>query len=173
MYNPGYEVYHCPDSAVFTGLASIHLVNLSTMTNKYFFLMASPFKGSDHIQPPDCKGPSDSDCLESDRGHVVLIGKELATDAVLDEVLCVCSGCRLVETCTKGLSYKGPSCGVVTAESSMNFGQELSPFLFGDAPLEYSGSAFLIKLSLMDLVGFRAPHNASCLILVLGEFLPI
>ena len=27
-----------PDSAVFTGLASIHLVNLSTVTNRYFFL---------------------------------------------------------------------------------------------------------------------------------------
>ena len=49
------------DSVVFTGLASIHLVNLSTMTNKYFFLMASPFKGSDHVQPPDRKRPSNGD----------------------------------------------------------------------------------------------------------------
>ena len=73
-----------PDSAVLTGLASIHLVNLSTMTNKYFFLMASPYKESDHIQPPDREGPSDGDRLESGRGHVALIGKELATDAVLD-----------------------------------------------------------------------------------------
>ena len=104
---------------------------------------------------------------------MTLIGKELATDAMLDEVLCICSGCRPVETCTEGLAYKGPSCGVMAAESSMNFYQKLSSFLFGDAPLKYSGSAFLIKLSLMDLVGFRVPHNAMCLILVLGEFLPI
>ena len=62
---------------------------------------------------------------------------------------------------------------MVPAQSGMDFSQELPPFLFGDAPLEHSGSAFLIKLSLMDLVGFRAPHNAMCLILVLGEFLPI
>ena len=104
---------------------------------------------------------------------MALICKKLATDAVLDNVLCVCPGCRPVETCTEGLIYQGPSCGVVAAESGMNFGQELPPFLFGDAPLENSCRAFLIKLSLMDFVGFRAPHNATCLILVLWEFLPI
>ena len=104
---------------------------------------------------------------------MALVGEEMATDAMLDEVLCVCSGCRPVETCTEGLAYKGPSCGMVAAESNVNFGQELPPYLFGDASLENSGRAFLIKLSLVDLVGFRAPHNATCLILVLGEFLPI
>ena len=103
---------------------------------------------------------------------MALICKKLATDAMLDEVLCICSVCRPVETCTKGLAYKGPSCGVVAAEFGMNFGQELPPFLFGDASLEHSSRAFLIKLSLVDLVGFRAPHNATCLILVLREFLP-
>ena len=102
-----------------------------------------------------------------------MVCKKLATDATLNEVLCVCSGCRPVETCMEGLAYKGPSCGVMAAESSMNFCQKLPSFLFGDAPLKYSGSAFLIKLSLVDLVGFRPPHNATCLTLVLGEFLPI
>ena len=106
--------------------------------------------------------------MESGRGHMTLIGEELATDAVLDKVLCVCSGRRPVETCTEGLAYKGPSCSVVAAKSSMNFCQKFPPFLFGDAPLKDSGSAFLIKLSLMDLVGFRSPHYAACLILVLG-----
>ena len=72
----------------------------------------------------------------------------------------------------EGLAYKGPSCGVVAAKSSMNFCQKLPPFLFGDAPLKDSGSAFLIKLSLMDFIGFRSPHYAACLILVLGDFLP-
>ena len=104
---------------------------------------------------------------------MALICKKLATDIVLDKVLCVCPGCRLVETCTKGLAYERPTCGMVADESGMNFSQELPPFLFGDAPLEYSGCAFLIKLSHMDLVGFRAPHNATSLILVLKEFLPI
>ena len=93
-----------------------------------------------------------------------MVGEKLATDAMLDEVLCVCSGCRLVKTCTEGLAYKGPGYGVVAAESSMNLGQELPPFLFGDTSLKYSGSAFLIKLSLVDLVGFRPPHNATCLV---------
>ena len=99
--------------------------------------------------------------------------KKLATDAMLLEVLCVCSGCRPVETCKEGLAYKGPSCGGEAAESSVNFGQELPPFLFGDASLEHSSGTFLINLSLVDLVGFGAPHNATSLILVLGEFLPI
>ena len=83
-----------------------------------------------------------------------MVCKKLATDAMLDEVLCVCSGYRPVETCTEGLAYKGPSCGVMAAESSMNFCQKLSSFLLGDAPLQYSDSAFIIKLSLVDLVGF-------------------
>ena len=95
--------------------------------------------------------------------------KKLATDATLNEVMCVCSGRRPVKTCAEGLAYKGSSCGVVAAKSSMNFCQKLPSFLFGDAPLKYSGSAFLIKLSLVDLVGFRSLHYAACLILVLGS----
>ena len=90
--------------------------------------------------------------------------EKLATDATLDEVMCVCSGRRPVKTCTEGLAYKGPSCGVVAAESSMNFCQKMSSFLFGDAPLKYSGNAFLIKLSPVDLVGFRPPHNVRAVI---------
>ena len=97
-----------------------------------------------------------------------LVGQELASDKALDEVLCVCPGRRPIKSCTEGLAYKGPGCGVVAAESGMGFCQKLPPFLFGDAPLKDSGSAFLIKLSLVDLVGFRLSHYAACLILVLG-----
>ena len=95
-----------------------------------------------------------------------MVCKELATGASLDQVLSVCPGRRPIKSCTEGLAYKGPGCGVVPAESDVNFRQKISPFLFGDAPLKDSGSAFLIKLSLMDLVGFRSPHYAACLILV-------
>ena len=119
------------------------------MTNKYFFLMASPFEGSDHIKPPDHKGPSNGDCSESG-----MVCKKLATDATLNKVLCGCSGRRPIETCTEGLSYKGPGCGVVPAESSVNFSQEISPFLFGDTPLKDFGRTFLVELSFMNLVGF-------------------
>ena len=52
-----------------------------------------------------------------------MICKKLETDAMLDEVLCVCSGCWPVETYMEGLAYKVPSCSVMAAESSMNFGQ--------------------------------------------------
>ena len=103
---------------------------------------------------------------------MALVCKKLATDATLNEVLCVCSGRRPVKTCTKGLAYKGLSCGVVAAKSSTNLCQKLSSFLFGDAPLKDSGSAFLIKFSLMDFIGFRSPHYTACLVLVLWEFLP-
>ena len=106
--------------------------------------------------------------MESGRWHMALVCKKLATDAALNKVLCVCSGRRPIETCTEGLAYKGPGCGVVAAESGMDFCQKLPPFLFGDAPLKDSGSAFLIQLSLVDPVDFRSPHYAACLILVLG-----
>ena len=134
--------------------------------------MASSFKGSSHIEPPNRKGPGYGDCLEGSGQHMALICKKLAIGAALDQVLCICPGRRPIESCTEGLAYKGPSCGMVVAKSSMNFCQKLTSFLFGDASLKYSGSAFLIKLSLMDPVGFRSPHYAACLILVIGKFLP-
>ena len=101
-----------------------------------------------------------------------LVGEKLASGAMLDKGLCGCSGHRPIKTWTESLDYKGSSCSVVTAEPSMNFSQELPPFLLGDTSLKYSGSAFLIKLSLMDFVGFGYPHYAACLILILEEFLP-
>ena len=101
-----------------------------------------------------------------------LISKELASDASLDQVLSICPGRRPIKSCTEGLAYKGPGCGVVPAEPSMNFSQKISPFLFRDTPLKDSGCAFLIKLSLMDLIGFRSSYYAAGLVLVLGKFLP-
>ena len=61
---------------------------------------------------------------------------------------------------------------MVPAESGMDFSQKVSSFFFGDTPLKDSGCAFLVKLSLMDLIGFRSPYYAAGLILVLGKFLP-
>ena len=97
-----------------------------------------------------------------------MVYKELSTDAMLDQMLRICLGRQPIETCTEGLAYKGPGYGVMAAESGMDFCQKLPPFLFGDTPLKDSGSAFLIKLSLVNLVRFRSPHYAACLILVLG-----
>src|SRR3954464_12499146 len=161
-----------PDSAILTGLASIHLVNLSTMTSKYFFLVGSAFKGSNHVKPPDRERTSDGDSLEGSGWHMALVCKKLATYASLDQVLSVCSGRRPIKACTESLAYKGPSCSVVATESGVNFSQQVPPFLSGDAPLKDSGSAFLIKLSLVDFIGFRSPYYAACLVLVLWEFLP-
>ena len=100
---------------------------------------------------------------------MALISEELSSDALLDQVLSICPGRRPIKSCTEGLAYKGPGCGMVAADSDMNFCQKLPPFLFGDAPLKDSGSAVLIKLSLVDLVGFRSPHYAAGLVLVLGS----
>ena len=61
---------------------------------------------------------------------------------------------------------------MVPAESGVNFSQKVLPFPFGDTPLKDSGGAFLVKLSLMDFIGFRSPYYAACLVLVLGEFCP-
>ena len=61
---------------------------------------------------------------------------------------------------------------MVNTESGVNLGQEEPPLFLGVTSLKNSGSAFLIKLSLVDFVGFGSLHYATCLILVLGEFLP-
>ena len=104
---------------------------------------------------------------------MALVGEELASDAMLDKVQCVCSGRRPIKPCTECLANKGPSHGVVTTETGMNFSQELLPLFLGDTSLKYSGSAFLVKLSIMDFVSFRAPYDTACLILIIGDFLPI
>ena len=84
---------------------------------------------------------------------MALIGKELASDAMLDKVLCIRSGCRPIKPYTEGLANKGPSCGVVPAESGVNFSQELPPLFLGYTSLEDSGGAFFVELSIMSLVG--------------------
>ena len=75
---------------------------------------------------------------------MALVGEELASDAMLDKVLHICSGRPPIKPCTEGLDNKGPSYGVVSAETGMNLSQELPPLLLGDTPLKDSGSAFLI-----------------------------
>ena len=104
---------------------------------------------------------------------MALVGEELASNAALDEVLCVCPGRRPIKSCPEGLADKCPGCGVVPTETGVNFCQELPPLLLGDTPLKDSGSAFLIELSVVNLVGLRTPDNAAGLILILREFLPI
>ena len=84
---------------------------------------------------------------------MALIGKELASNAMLDKVLCIRSGCRPIKPCTESLANKGPSCSVVTTESGVNFSLELPPLFRGYTSLKDFGSAFLIELSIMNLVG--------------------
>ena len=74
---------------------------------------------------------------------MALVGEKLASDAMLDKVLRICSGSRPIKSCTEGLANKGPSCGVVPAKTGMNLSQDLPPLLLGDTPLKDSGSAFL------------------------------
>ena len=59
------------------------------------------------------------------------------------------------------------------AQSGMDFSQELSPFLFGDASLEHSGSTFLVEFPFVDFVSFRMPEYAAYFNLVFGEILRI
>ena len=66
-----------------------------------------------------------------------------------------------------------PELQLVPTASEMDFGQELPPFLFGDASLEHSGGTFLVEFTFVDFVGLRKSHNTMCLILVLWELLPI
>ena len=92
---------------------------------------------------------------------MALDGEELASDTMLDKVMCICLGRWPIETCAEGLAYKGPSCGVVTAETGMNFSQELPPFFLEDTSSKYSGSAFLVKFSIVNFVSFRETSSGS------------
>ena len=56
-----------------------------------------------------------------------MICEELATGTTLDQVLCICPGRWLIKSYTEGLAYESPGCGVVTAESGMNFSQKIFP----------------------------------------------
>ena len=104
---------------------------------------------------------------------MALVGEELASDAALDKVLRICSSHRPIKPSTEGLSNKGPSCGVVSGETRVNSRKKLSPFFLGDTSLKYSGSTFIVELSVVNLVGLRAPNNAARFILDFGELLPI
>ena len=84
---------------------------------------------------------------------MTLVGEELTSDTMLDKVMCICSGRRPIKPCMEGLANKGLSCGVVTAESGMNFSQELPPLFLGYTSLKDSSGAFLVELSIMNLVG--------------------
>ena len=75
---------------------------------------------------------------------MALIGEKLASYTTLDEVMCICSGRGPEKTNTEGLTYKGPSCGVMATKTSMDFGQELPPLLFGDTSLKDSGCTSFI-----------------------------
>ena len=104
---------------------------------------------------------------------MALVGEELASDATLDEVLCVCSGHRPIKPYTEGLADKCPGCGVVSAETGMNFCQKLPPLFLGDTSLKDPGSTFLVELSVVKLVGLRTPDYAASLVLIFWELLPI
>ena len=104
---------------------------------------------------------------------MTLIGEKLAFDVALYEVLCICSGRRPEKTSTEGLTYKGTGCSVMATKTSMDFGQALPPPPSGDTSLKDSGRTFLVELSFVNLVGLRSSNDATSLILVLNELLPI
>ena len=104
---------------------------------------------------------------------MALVGEELASNAVLDEVLSVCSSRRPIKSCPEGLADKCQGCGVVPTETGMNFCQELPPLLLGDTPLKDSGGAFLVELSFVNFISLRTPDYAASLVLIFWEVLPM
>ena len=71
-----------PDSAVLTGFYPFG--EFVHHYQQVFLLMGSPFKGSNHVKPPDHEWPGDGYSFEGSGWHVALISKELTTDASLD-----------------------------------------------------------------------------------------
>ena len=97
---------------------------------------------------------------------MAVVGEELASDAALDEIMCIFSRCRPIKYCPEGLANKCPGCGMVPTKTGVNFCQELPPLLLGDTPLKDSGSAFLVELSFVNFIGLRTADDAASLVLI-------
>ena len=63
VYDAGYKVYYWPGLGRFNWFGLYPLGEFIHHDQQIFFLMASSFKGSNHIQSPDRNRPSDGDCL--------------------------------------------------------------------------------------------------------------
>ena len=72
-----YEIYYRPRLGRFDWFGLYPLSEFIHHDQQILFLMASSFKGSDHIEPPDREGPSYGDRLESGRGHVASTSKNM------------------------------------------------------------------------------------------------
>ena len=83
-YYPGYEVYHWSGFGRFNWLGLYPFGEFVHHYQQVFLLMGSPFKGSNHVKPPDRERPGDGYSFEGGGWHVALISKELTTDASLD-----------------------------------------------------------------------------------------
>ena len=75
VYGTGYKVYPWSDFGRFNWFGLYPLGEFIYHDQQIFFLMASPFKGSDHVKPPDRKRPSNGYSLEGGRWHVALVSK--------------------------------------------------------------------------------------------------
>ena len=101
-----------------------------------------------------------------------MICEKMASNTSVYEVLCVCSGCGPKVTRTKGLTYKGPSGGMMATKTGVYFGQEFSSFFFGDTSLLDFGGTFLVQFPLMDFVSLRALNNAMGIHVIIRELIP-
>src|SRR5215216_363809 len=102
---------------------------------------------------------------------MTLIGEKLTSYAAFHKVLSVCSGHWPEEASPESLAYEGTGCGVMAAQTSVYFIQELPPLLLGDTSLEDSGSALFVQFTFMNFIGFRASNYATGLILIIGKLL--
>jgi hypothetical protein len=82
-----------------------------------------------------------------------LVSENLAAGASLNQSFCVFLGGRPVKSSSESLANQGPSCGVMAAHAGMNFSEELAAFLFRYTPLEDTGDASFVELTLMDPIG--------------------
>ena len=63
VYETGYEICHWSGFGRFNWFGLYPLSEFIYHDQQIFFLMASPFKGSDHVKPADRKRPSNGDFL--------------------------------------------------------------------------------------------------------------
>ena len=146
----------CLDLIVDIGRASIHFVNLSTVTSRWVKPPGAFLSGPTRSSPPDHEGPHDGDHLECLGQEVSLPSIVLTPFAGAYDLLSVsyCSG--PVEALSECVSNQGPQRDVVTADPTMDVAQQKSSLFTGDAELQDPGMAPSVEFALYKDEGLDA-----------------
>src|SRR3954471_13944773 len=125
-------------SSFLMGLASIHLVNLSTATSRLVNPHGVVCNGPTVSSPPDCKWPSYWYCSQFFSWNMGLSGIILASHACLNQLVGVRLHGHPVESLPEGFRDQRLRSGAMPAISEMDFAKDFNTFLVGNTLKVYT-----------------------------------